>query len=466
MNKRSKYKDLSKNTLLFSISGFGSKLISFLLVPLYTYSLSTADYGTVDLIVTTVQLLIPVLTLNIQDAILRFSLDKEYDKSDIMGAGVKVVFISSVILSFALFVLYKTKIIHLQNEYLQFLFWSYLLGSLNNCFSMYLKACDRINVLMISGLMNTFVICILNVIFLLKMKIGVMGYLYANVFGMLTSVIIMLFAGKIYKDIHFKIDNKILKHMSIYSLPLVVNSLAWWMNNAGDRYILTYFAGMSVNGVYSVSYKIPTILSTIQMIFYNAWSVSAIKEFDKNDEDGFIGNVYTMYSFLSCFVCSIIMLGNIFIARMLYAKEFFEAWQYVPFLLVGTVFNGIALFEGCLFTAVKRTGDVSKTTVMGAVINMFLNIILIPKWGATGAAFATMVGYFSVWAVRTFQLGKFIKMKVDWIRQFISLIIIFLQSIIAWSSSKFIYQVPLMVLFVFLQRRNFYLFLNKIKEKK
>lgn len=65
---------------------------------------------------------------------------------------------------------------------------------------------------------------------------------------------------------------------------------------------MTFFCGTAINGIYAVSYKIPTILSTIQTIFYNAWSISAITEFDKDDRDGFIGNIYTIYSTEYCCV--------------------------------------------------------------------------------------------------------------------------------------------------------------------
>ncbi len=90
MSKQSKYKNLSMNTLLFTISSFGAKIISFLLVPIYTSVLSTKDYGNVDLVSTTVQLLIPIATLNIQDAVLRFSLDDKYEAEEVIGAGMKI----------------------------------------------------------------------------------------------------------------------------------------------------------------------------------------------------------------------------------------------------------------------------------------------------------------------------------------------------------------------------------------
>ena len=451
MSSKSKYKDLSKNTLLFTISSFGAKIISFLLVPLYTYVLSTQDYGTVDLMTTTAQLLIPVLTINIQDAVLRYALDKDYDEGVVIGAGIKVISLSSALLGVILLIVSKFHLIHLDDQYLMFLFLSYVFGTLNNCFSMYLKARDKVKVLTVSGLINTFLACALNIVLLLWVKMGVTGYLVANVAGTIVAVTCMFIAGGIYKETKFKNSSAVLKLMIPYSLPLVANSLAWWLNNASDRYILTYFCGAAVNGIYAVSYKIPTILSTIQSVFYSAWSISAITEFDKDDSDGFIGNIYTLYSTASYIGCAILLFFNLFIAKILYSNDFFVAWKYVPFLIVGTVFNGIALFEGCIFTAVKRTKDVSRTTIIGATANTVLNFSLIPFIGATGAALATMVGYMTVWIIRTLQLQSIVKMKVNWNIQIISSVLILIQAIFAVYIKGYIIQVIPVILLVIVQ---------------
>lgn len=86
-----KYKELGKNVFLFTLSGFIPKILSFILVPLYTSYLTTYDYGISDLIVTTVQLLIPILTLDIQDAVMRYSLDKNYDNTNVLSYAVHVI---------------------------------------------------------------------------------------------------------------------------------------------------------------------------------------------------------------------------------------------------------------------------------------------------------------------------------------------------------------------------------------
>ena len=275
----------------------------------------------------------------------------------------------------------------------------------------------------------------------------------------------MFFHGSIFKTFGQKETRPLFIKMVSYSFPLVANSLAWWVNNASDRYILTFFCGATINGIYAVSYKIPTILSTVQGFFYNSWSISAITEFDKDDRDGFLGNVYTMYSCVSFIGCSLIMLFNIYIAKILYSNDFYQAWQPVPFLLLGTAFNGLALFEGCLFTAVKKTKAVSYTTFAGAIINTIMNFAFIPFIGAVGAAVATCLGYFATWMVRTFQMRKFVSIKVKWDCQTVCMALLFLQSIAATAYGKFYYQVFFFVGILFVLRKDIIKLIKKIARK-
>lgn len=452
----SKYKELKKNTILFTISSIGTKLISFLLVPLYTYALSTNDYGTADLMSTTVSLLLPIISVNVQDAVLRFSLDKDNKPEDVISIASKVILLGSFLLGGVVLLLHSIDFINIGGEYWVFLWVSYTAHALFNSLQMYLKARDKVTVIVVASIISTIVCCLLNIILLLKFNMGVIGYLIATASASVVSVIICLFGGRTYRDISLKYKNKkLLKQMLVYCSPLIVNSLAWWINSASDRYIITYFKGPSANGVYSVSYKIPTILSTVQTIFYNAWSVSAIKEFDKDDKDGFIGNIYTLYSCMSLVTCSVIMLFNPYIARFLYAKDFYDAWKYVPALLVATVFNGLALVEGCLFTAVKKTKIVSTTTLAGAIINTILNFLLIFSLGVQGAAIATMLGYFTVWVIRTILLKRdVVSMKVNWTTQCVAMIIIIVQCIFATLGANYLIQLILVLVVMAVMRES------------
>lgn len=452
MNKNEKIKNLSMNTVMFTISSFGTKFLSFFLVPLYTYVLLTDEYGMIDLMTTTVQLLIPILTLNIQDAILRYSLDADYEPADVISVGLKMVTVSSLLLGGLLVVFKYFEVIKLENNYLFFLYFSFVTGAANNSLTMYLKAKEQVKCIAFWGVINTIVTCIMNLFLLLGLGWGVNGYIISNIFGVLLADIGMFICGKVYLDINFNKNNKELLYTLLqYSLPLVANSISWWINNASDRYILTFFCGAAVNGIYAVSYKIPSILSAVQSVFYNAWSISAITEFDEEDKDGFIGSVYSGYSAVSIIICSIVMFFNIFIAKILYSKEFFQAWQYVPYLLVGTVFNGLGLFNGCIFTAVKKTKEISKTTILGAIINTLLNIVLIPKIGANGAAFATMVGYISIWVARTVYMRNIIKIKISWNKQVSCILLLLSQAVVASKLRNYLYQIPFLCVIILLQ---------------
>lgn len=463
MSNSGKYSTLTKNMMLFTISSFGSKIISFLLVPLYTSVLSTQDYGTVDLMTTTAQLLVPLLTLNIQDAVLRFALDKTNKKEDVFLVSFYLNIIGGAVLAGALFLLHFTGIVELNPYYLIFLFASFFFGSVNNSLQMYLKANDKVLVLTIGGIINTLIACSLNLLLLLVFKWGVNGYMIANTVGLVIFDIYAWIAGDVNHSVRYGKRNKTLfKAMALYSAPLIANSLAWWINSASDRYILTGFRGTGENGIYSVSYKIPTILSTITGIFYNAWSISAITEFDKDDQDGFMGNTYSAYSILSVLACSGIMILNIPIAKLLYAKDFFQAWRCVPFLLAGTAFNGLALFEGCVFGAAKRTGDVSKSTIFGACVNTALNFLLIYFFGAIGAAAATMVGYIASFGMRTYKMFDIIHMRTNWKKHYLCYALLVAQAIVGLNSKGWIIEIGIFVVIFLIYREYFGLMMNKV----
>lgn len=229
---------------------------------------------------TTAQLLIPVLTLNVQDAVLRFTLDDNYNKEDIIKVSSRTIMISSLLTIVILSLTKSFGIIDLDNNYLFFLFFSYLMGTINNSLNMYLRSTNKMKIIGICGVINTFIACVANIFLLLVAKLGVNGYMIANILGICIANIGMFLFGNVWKDLkRGKWNKTVAKAMFAYGIPLVANSIAWWINNASDRYILTFFCGTALNGVYSVSYKIPSILSMLQNTFYNAWSVSAITEY-------------------------------------------------------------------------------------------------------------------------------------------------------------------------------------------
>lgn len=464
MNKKNK--SLIKNIGLFTIGSFGSKILSFLLVPLYTAVLTTTEYGSVDLITSTASLLTPILLLSIFDATLRFGMDSNYKKEDVLSTSINVAVKGFIVLIIGVLVVYITQIIKISGVYLVFLCVYFFLGAISQIFNLYLRAKNQAAIIAFGGIICTFITCISNILFLLVFKYGILGYMISNIIGVSLQNLFQLVAAEIYKDIKLRDYNDLSKPMIRYSLPLITNSISWWVNNASDRYILTFIKGIAENGIYSVSYKIPTILTMFQGIFYNAWSISAIAEFDNKDKDGFIGNNYTMYSFVSLIICSGLLICNIPLASFLYKGDYYEAWKCIPFLLVGTVFSGISQFEGSLFAATKNTKLVAKTTIIGAIVNTIGNFIFIYFIGSVGAALATLFGYFITWVLRTIFLQSFIKMRVNWETHVLSIILVLIQSVMATIGFMLIVQFIIFIALIALNRKCIMPILNVISRKK
>lgn len=450
-----KYKELSINTALFAVSSFGSKLISFFLLPLYTSVLSTADYGTVDLMTSTVSLLLPILTVNVQDAVLRFALDREADANCVLTVGLRVVAAGTCALLLAEAALLFSGFSPVDDIYLAFLFAMFVLTSLGNVLTMYVKAQNQVRSLVVSGIGSTLVTCTLAIVLLVVAQAGVLGYMAAMAAGSLFTVVTLAFAGSVSpRAIGGNLPAGLVKAMLTYSAPLIANGLAWWVNDVSDRYVVTLLCGAAANGVYAVAFKIPTILSTLQSIFYNAWSISAIKEFDPHDGDGFLGRMYALYSCTMSLCCSVILLLDVPLAHLLYANEFFEAWRYVPFLLVGVYLNGLALFEGCIFGAAKRTKDVSTTTIAGAVVSIVSCIALTLSLGPVGAAIATLLGYLVTWSVRTaVMVRRVARICVSWPTEVACIVILVAQALLASQEGMQLAQLIALTALLFVRRK-------------
>ena len=188
--------------------------------------------------------------------------------------------------------------------------------------------------------------------------------------------------------------------------------------------------GLAENGIYSVGYKIPSILSVFQTIFNQAWTLSAVKEFESDNYDLFLSKTYAIYNFYMTVVCSAIIVMDKPIAKILYANEFFEAWKYVPFLLMSIVFGAMSGHLGGVFAAVKDSKAYATTTVIGAGINIVLNFALIYCFGTIGAAIATLVSYIAVWLLRIYYAKKYVNLTVNLFKSSCAYFVLLIQSII------------------------------------
>ncbi|MCB6607719.1 polysaccharide biosynthesis C-terminal domain-containing protein [[Clostridium] symbiosum] len=439
-NSKKKARYLVGNIGLFMIATFLPKTLTFFMVPLYTSCLSTVEYGAADMLTNTVSLLMPVLTLQIQDAVMRYALKEDYSKEDVLSVGVKITLTGGGLLIILLIVLVNINIVTINIYFLFFLCLNYFTGSLNNVLAYFCRGINKIKIITISSILNSLLTIGCNLLFLLVLHWGLNGYLIANSVGAAVRVLYIFFGAQLYKKFTWKNHSKnIANDMISFSIPMIFSALSWWINNASDKYILTIFKGVSIVGIYAIASKIPSILAAFGEVIAKSFSISAIKEFDSNDTDGFLGKSYGTISFCMVFICSLIMILNENLAKIMFAKEFYAAWKYVPLLLVSIMFNQLSLSCENILLGVGKTSIISKTALMGACINTFLNFILIPIFGAYGAACATAFGFFLTWVIRYQKVILYVKLKNSIRKEIISYFLITIQMVLACFGHAYLF---------------------------
>lgn len=465
MNNK-KYNYLVKNTALFTISSFGSKILGFLLIPLYTNVLSTADYGTADLLSITVSFLIPCLTLSISSAVMRFSINDPENSGPKLKYGIVVTIRGSIILVILLCATWKLKLMPWSDYYYIFLLVLFIAESFEGLLSQYLRAIDKVYVMVISSLISTCIRLILNIMLMVFFHCGIIGYLVSMLVAVICSVMYSAFYThplKIFISEKYSKSDPFLKDMRKYAIPAAINTISWSIANGIDKYFVTWMKGASLNGIYSVSYKIPSIMTMLCNIFSQAWGLSAIKEYQKDDSDGFFGKTYSVYNAGLVISCSLLILINIPLAKFLFAKNFFEAWKYSSLLILSMIFSALSSFLGGIFNAAKKNGVLAMSTVSSAIINIALNICLIPKYGALGAAIATMISFYAIWMFRFIASRNYIIFKVNLVKDHIVYALIILQIIFEHKSNHFyIGQFSILILIVGLYYKQLKTFMMKV----
>lgn len=452
-----KYKKLSLNMVLFSISSFGQKILAFLLIPLYTGYLTTEQYGTIDLITTTVNLLVPILTLNVGEAVMRFTIEKKKDDS-YLTYGLLIMIKGLLVLVVCLFLLSILPFLAPFRVYFPLLVILYISNSLYSLMQNYLRAVDKIRLMVGASLLNSALTLVLNVLLIAKYRLGISGYYIAANVGLFTAIVVMTVGSNFFHHIHFKIENdKAIKRECLsYCIPTVFTALAWWINSSLDKYFVSGLCGVAANGIYSIAYKIPTILGVFQTIFSQAWTLSAIKEFDREDKDGFFGNTYSMYNSMMVLITAAIMFFNIPLSKILYANEFYGAWKYVPMLLISSLFSAMAGYLGSIFSAVMDTKTCAYSTIASALVNTALNAILIPSIGITGAAVATVIAYVVAWAVRMVVSRRYIQMKITIKRDLFVYGMLLVQAYLAVQENALYFaQLAIVVMVIVVYNRNY-----------
>ncbi|NEG95340.1 oligosaccharide flippase family protein [Bifidobacterium sp. SMB2] len=428
----SKYKNLILNTGLFGLNMVATKLIAFLLVPVYTYYLSTSEFGVTDMAVTVVGLITPVVTLSIADAVVRFIID-DMDRADrYITIGFWMTLIGCLVMTAILPVL-DLSIFGGLGQYKPLYAMYFAFSCFFALFSNIARGLNLIIQMTWASILSSLVSAAATWLFIARWSMGATGFFYALCIGNGVGLVFLIGVGRMHRNIHLPRASKdisLLRTMLAYSLPMIPNTIFWWIGNSVNRFFITGMIGIGASGMFAAASKIPNLLNMVSSVFMQAWNLSAFQEFRKKDVSGFFSNVFTLFRAGGALVASLIMLIAYPIAVLLLQKDFLDAWTLIPVLVVAFFFNILAGFYGSVFTSSMKTKQLLVTTALAAATIMIASWLLIPYFGLYGAAIAMMLSNAVMFVSRAVSSRTIIPIQVNWPVFIIEIIVLMVQMLV------------------------------------
>lgn len=429
-----RFKTLASNTLIFAICNFTSKLLVFFMLPFYTAVLSKEEFGTADLIVTIVGLLLPILSLSVSHGCMRFALDKSKNTNEVFSFGLLVVTSGSALLIISTPLLLRIDVV---KDYVFLFILLFISHVFQSFFGLFARGINKVHLVGVAGVVSSFVVVFSNILLLFVFHFGVRGYLCSMIISYFSAISILFWGGKMYKYFTSNRNPLLSREIIAYSLPLMPNALSWWINHSANRLIINHYCGVADVGLYSAASKMPSIIDTFRGIFVQAWQLSTITEYDKKDSSAFFVSMYKGYNLFVIFLCTFLITFSQVLARILYSTDFYEAWKFTPLLLVGVVFGSLVAYYSPFYLAHKKTKLLFYSTAAGAVITICINLLLIPLLGIMGAAVTSMLSNFTIYMWLHVDSRKYLDYKVKSTKYYISYLLLVVQalgvSFINWS---------------------------------
>ena len=426
---------LLSNTAIFTVGKFVSKLIVIFMLPFYTSCLTNAEYSTADLITNLCNLIIPIAALGVGEGIFREAAGKSQDKEEFFTNGIVIMLVGTVAISLLSPALLFVKAF---SPYILLILGYIISSNIHSVCSQYVCAIGRTKLFALQGILNTMVTVGFNILFLAGFSMGVEGYVLSILLGDLLSAMFIFFYAKLYKAIHLeKVNMGTIKTLLRFCLPLVPSTVFWWITSVSDRYMVAFMRSEAENGLYAVAYKIPTLLTYVVTIFNDAWKLSAASDSDVESERvSFYSETYKYYQSIMFMGGAALCFGSWIISRILFAEAFRSAWVFVPILTVATVFTALDTFLGSAYFTVRKTAMSLYTSLLGAVVNIVLNLLLIGKYGAMGASVATLASYLIVFIVRAATMKRFIPFKLYPVKTVLNTVLISATAVVvtAWGT--------------------------------
>jgi len=374
---------------------------------------NTLVYGTAELLNSAIEIVLPLLSAGVVEALYRFSIDDDVPKDELFANSLLVLGGGGLCTG----VLCALGSVLWNMEHAGSFFVLFCSVCLFKATTQLARGLGHVRRFVAYGLINALAMVVSTYLLLVRARLGVEGYLWSFAIGYLVGGLAAFLGSGEYRLLApFRLDRALLRRMLVYSLPLVPNLLSWWLVSVSGRYVVLWGSGVVAAGLFTAASKMPALVNIVASVFQQAWQYSTAREIDSPDRGAFFGVVMRGYSLATLTVAGLVIALNRPISRVMLQAEFAEGWRYVPLLMLVASFGVISIFFESFYQALKNSGVLMASTALGAVVNVILGVALVPFMGPWGAGLAGAVAYMLVLVVRARDLGRRINLPIDRLR--------------------------------------------------
>lgn len=421
------FKSLFRQTFIYGLATVLPRMLSFLLVPLYTTEgvlSSVAEYGKVSIIFSYFVIFNVILAYGMETAFFRF-FNKSNDKGKVIStASLSILLTSTLFLLLGfLFTPEIATLTQINAEYIQLVIWILFLDALVIIPFAYLRATERPEKYAIIKILNVAINIGLNLFFLLALKNLANGsdffesiYIpdfeinYIFIANVIASAFTLVLMAGFYLRLKFQFDQKLWKKMLAYALPILIGGVAFSINEVFDRILLDRLLPEDIAetqvGMYAACYK----LALFMTLFATAFRLGIEPYFfshanSENPQKNYARILELFVAFGSVILLSVVVFADIIKPVIIRDSDYWEAMWIVPIVLIANFCLGIYHNLSVWYKITDRTRFGAYISVIGAAITLFANFILIPIIGYKGSALATLAAYATM-MFASYYLGK------------------------------------------------------------
>lgn len=433
-----KYKSLLINIGLFTLNTLATKVVTFLLVPFFTYYFSTSEYGISDIGTSIINVLVPVLTLAANDAVIRFIVDDPKNSEKYVSIGFAITLFGCFVMAVLLPLLdlsFFGGLGHYKGLYLL-----YFAGVAFQIYFGYVaRGRNLIKLITCISVISSLVTVVTAIISVKFCFLRVEGYFLSMIFGNGVAILLYLTWGKLYTQLHIpfsKANIHYLKKMMVFAIPTIPNLVFWWMGTSINRFFITSMMGVGASGIFAAVNKIPSLMNILSNTFWQAWSLSAFKEYRKEGIKSFFSTVFCVFRAFMAMCGSAIILVTPWLAKFLLQGEFFSSWPLVTVLVLAFYFSVLSGFYETIFTTSMKTKGIFISTGIASIVIIVFTWLLVPMLGLLGAALAMLSGNFVMFVIRVFQTQSIMSVQINWVIEIASIILLVAQVVVMYMQTS------------------------------